>query len=71
MQLNLIFCVIDYTPQQFSEAYTTGVAIDLRTMDEIKKNGYVKDAVHLDFYSEDLDAKIDKMDKAQKYFIYC
>ncbi len=36
-----------------------GVLIDLRTIDEINSNGYIENAVHLDFYSEDLDKKID------------
>ena len=48
----------------------TGVIIDLRTTDEIKK-GYIKGAVQLDFLAKDAEAQIDKLDKNKTYYIYC
>lgn len=48
-----------------------GVLIDLRTDDEIKSKGKIKDAEHLDFLSKEAELMISKLDKNKTYLIYC
>ena len=40
-------------------------------MDEINENGYIKGALHLDFFSPDLNQKIALLDVKKPYFAYC
>lgn len=47
-----------------------GVLIDLRTASEQKK-GIIAGAVLLDFFSDNFEASLAKMDKSKTYFIYC
>ena len=46
------------------------VIIDVRPKEEFEKR-HLKDAVNIDFYSEDLDEKLKKLDKSKKYKVYC
>lgn len=48
-----------------------GVLIDLRTDDEIKSKGKIKDAQQLDFLSKEAELLISKLDKNKTYLIYC
>ena len=48
-----------------------GAIIDLRTTEELKKKGYIKGAVQLDFLAADAEKQIDKLDKNKTYYIYC
>lgn len=48
-----------------------GVLIDLRTTDEMKNKGYIKDAKQIDFLSKDGEEQILKLDKNKTYLIYC
>jgi len=44
--------------------------IDIRTPDEIA-DGFIKDAVHVDFFSDDFLTQMDKLDKSRPLAIYC
>lgn len=46
------------------------VIIDVRTPEEYQ-NGFIKDAINLDFYSETFRDELDKLDKDKTYLIYC
>ena len=46
------------------------VILDVRTTEEVA-NGHIEDAVNLDYYSETFRDELNKLDKNQKYLIYC
>jgi rhodanese-related sulfurtransferase len=48
-----------------------GVLIDLRTPDEIKTKGKIKEADEIDFLALGAEDKIKKLDKKKTYLIYC
>jgi NADPH-dependent 2,4-dienoyl-CoA reductase/sulfur reductase-like enzyme/rhodanese-related sulfurtransferase len=45
------------------------VIIDLRTATEIKKEGTIKDSVHIPI--DDLRSKLDELDKNKEYYLFC
>jgi phage shock protein E len=47
------------------------VLIDLRTNDELKNKGYIKNAKQIDYFSKNAEAIIKKLDKKKTYLIYC
>ena len=47
------------------------VLIDLRTDDELKNKGYIKNATQIDYFKKDAEAIISKLDKKKTYLIYC
>lgn len=47
------------------------ILIDLRTSDEIKSKGKIKDAIQLDFLAKNSESIIEKLDKIKSYLIYC
>ena len=47
------------------------VLIDLRTNDELKNKGFIKNAKQIDYFSKDAEAIIKKLDKKKTYLIYC
>ena len=47
------------------------VLIDLRTDDELKNKGYIKNAMQIDYFKKDAEAIISKLDKKKTYLIYC
>jgi len=66
----------DITPQ---EAFTLiqnnqnnpdFVIIDVRTPEEVA-DGYIENAINLDFYSATFRSELDRLDKNQTYLIYC
>ena len=59
-------------PQEFARlaAQPETVVLDVRTAREIKA-GTIKGARHLDFYAEDFQASVGKLDKAKTYLVYC
>ena len=48
-----------------------GMIIDLRTNDEIKKEGIIPGAVQIDFLAKDAEEKINKLDHNKTVLIYC
>ncbi len=49
----------------------SGVLIDLRTTDEIVKEGKIKGAIQIDFLGKDAEEKIAALDHNKTYMIYC
>lgn len=47
------------------------VLIDLRTDDELKNKGFIKNAQQIDFFKKDAETTILKLDKKKTYLIYC
>jgi len=46
------------------------IIIDIRTPEEFNE-GYIENAINIDFYSETFKQDLDKLDKNKTYFIYC
>ena len=46
------------------------VIVDIRTPEEFNE-GYIEDAVNVDFYSETFREDLNKFEKSKVYFIYC
>lgn len=46
------------------------VILDVRTSDEYK-DGHVKNALNLDFYSPNFKSELEKLDKNKQYLVYC
>jgi rhodanese-related sulfurtransferase len=47
------------------------VVIDLRTPEEIKTKGKIKNALEINFLAVDAEEKIKKLDKKKTYLVYC
>ena len=66
----------DVTPQeaftliQNNENNPDFVIIDVRTPEEFAE-GYIENAINIDFYSETFRDELDNLDKNKKYVIYC
>ncbi len=66
----------DVTPEQAATLIEENkdndafVVLDVRTPEEFSE-GYIADAVNLDFYSETFRDDLDGLDKSKKYLIYC
>ena len=60
------------SPQVFAEALKKekGILLDIRTPGEYKK-GHLKGSVLMDFFRDDFEKSLDKLDKNKTYFIYC
>lgn len=59
--------------QDFIERYQKderAVLLDVRTASEYAE-GYLPDAVHIDFYAPDFKEKIAQLDKEKTYYLYC
>lgn len=54
---------IDRTPD--------GVLLDVRTETERLQVGFMIDSKHLDFYRQDFNDQLEKLDKDKTYFVYC
>tara|TARA_B100000497_G_scaffold13098_1_gene15009 strand:- start:465 stop:848 length:384 start_codon:yes stop_codon:yes gene_type:complete len=46
------------------------VLLDVRTFEEIA-DGKISGAVEIDFYEDNFEANIDKLDKGKHYIVYC
>ena len=44
--------------------------LDVRTLEEFK-GGHIENALNIDFYSATFKEELDKLDKANIYFVYC
>ena len=55
---------------QRNQGNTDFIIIDVRTPQEFNE-GYIENAVNIDFYSETFKEDLDKLDKNKTYFIYC
>ena len=64
--------VLLVSPTVFAEALKKekGVLLDIRTPGEYKK-GHLKGSILMDFFRDDFEKSLDKLDKHKTYFIYC
>ena len=46
------------------------IILDVRTPEEVAE-GYIKDAINIDYYSESFRDELNRLDKTQTYLIYC
>lgn len=46
------------------------IFLDVRTPEEFLE-GYIPNATHIDFYSDDFQDQIQKLDKSKAYIVYC
>ncbi len=46
------------------------VILDVRTAEEVA-DGYIENAINIDFYSETFRDEVDRLDKNRTYLIYC
>ena len=46
------------------------IILDVRTPEEVAE-GYIKDAINIDYYSKSFRDELDQLDKNQTYLIYC
>ncbi len=66
----------DITPQeavsliQNNQNNPDFIILDVRTPEEVAE-GYIKDAINIDYYSKSFRDELDQLDKNQTYLIYC
>lgn len=46
------------------------IILDIRTLEEYE-SGHLENSIRIDFYSEDFEEQLDKLDKNKTYLIYC
>lgn len=46
------------------------IILDIRTLEEFRQ-GHIKEAINIDFYSKNFENDLDKLDKTKTYIIYC
>ncbi len=63
----------DVDAETFKKLMTdkNSVVLDLRTPNEIKSKGKIKNAKEIDFLALDAEEKIKKLDKSKTYLVYC
>ena len=59
-----------YTLIQQNQLDPTFIIIDVRTPEEFAE-GYIEGAINIDFQSENFRGQIDKLNRDNKYLIYC
>ena len=52
------------------QSNTDFVVLDIRTPEEYAE-GYIEDAINMDYYAADFEQQLDKLDKNQTYLVYC
>ncbi|HIA06120.1 MAG TPA: rhodanese-like domain-containing protein [Flavobacteriales bacterium] len=62
----------DVTKERFAELLKTGdgLLIDLRTPNEYEE-GHIEGSVNIDFFADNFEDKIAKLDKNKTVYIYC
>jgi rhodanese-related sulfurtransferase len=62
--------IITLTPQEFKEKYPNNTIVDIRTPYEFKQ-GYIKGAININYYSRNFTEKFVTFDKNKPIYIYC
>jgi len=63
----------DLSPRVFDEKIhdtPDAVVLDVRTADEVAQ-GIIPNAISIDFYKDDFENQLKKLDKSKTYFVYC
>lgn len=62
------------SPQDFSEKISNEsngfIILDVRTDEEVAQ-GMIASAIQMDFYADDFEDQLAKLDKAKTYYVYC
>lgn len=61
---------VDEFKKEVSTLEENEVLLDVRSKQEVKA-GYIEGMINIDFYSDDFEAEIDKLDKSKTYYVYC
>ena len=56
--------------QKLIKSKSTAIILDVRTANEVAQ-GFIKDAEHIDFYDENFETELNKLDKKNPVLIYC
>ncbi len=56
--------------EKMSKLGENAVLLDVRTADEVEQ-GKINGALHIDFYQDGFESKVNSLDKNGAYFIYC
>jgi len=61
------------SPAEFKEKVDSGeyVLVDIRTSEEFKQEKIPGAELNLDFYADDFEEQVNKLDKNKKYLYYC
>ena len=57
--------------QEFDSLGITYLLLDIRTADELDATGIIPGASHIDFYGENFQAEVEKLDKKTPVMMYC
>ena len=62
----------DVSKERFAELIKSvqGLIVDLRTPEEFN-DGHIDESVNIDYYANNFEGEIDKLDKSQTMYIYC
>ena len=63
----------DLNPQAFQKKVketSDAIVLDVRTTEEVAQ-GVIEGAQNIDFYKDDFEAQVKKLDKNKTYFVYC
>jgi rhodanese-related sulfurtransferase len=64
----------DLPPKEFQALISknsNAVIVDVRTLDELKSEGMIKGAIHIDYLAKDFEKKASSLDKTKTYLFYC
>lgn len=56
--------------KELIDKYDNEIVLDIRTQGEVDQ-GFIPDAIHIDFYGETFKSEIAKLDKTKPVFVYC
>ncbi len=45
--------------------------LDVRTLQEWQEDGYIKGAIHIDYYAKDFETRLKQLDKQKPVLVYC
>jgi rhodanese-related sulfurtransferase len=62
----------DLTVKEFTKQMQNnpGVLLDVRTPGEVKK-GAIEGSINIDFFDDDFEARVNRLDKTKPIYIYC
>jgi phage shock protein E len=50
---------------------STAILLDLRTTDELKKYGTIKNARQINYFDQDFERQLDRLDRNKVYLLFC